>query len=49
MSDAEAWKLKRLFPDYVSVVRREYNSGTRLEVAVQWKKALEDGLNSERS
>jgi hypothetical protein len=44
MSDAEAWKFKRLFPEeYVSVVPREYNSGTRLEPRVQWQKALEDG------
>jgi hypothetical protein len=40
MSDTEACKLAKLFPDYVSVEQRKYG---RLEVTVQWKKAFEDG------
>jgi hypothetical protein len=40
MSDAEAEKLAALFPDYVSVEQRKYG---RLEVTVQWQKALRDG------
>ncbi len=47
-SDAEARKLEALFPDYVSVVQRNYKSIPRLEVMVQWKKALEDGLKQRR-
>jgi hypothetical protein len=43
MSDAEAWKLKRLYPKYVSVVDRDYKGLPRKEVVVQWKKALADG------
>lgn len=43
-SNAEARKLAELFPDYVSVVQRDYKASVpRLEVRVQWKKALEDG------
>src|SRR6516165_1816255 len=40
MSDAEARKLVDLFPRYVSVGKRKYG---RLEVTVQWQKALRDG------
>jgi len=40
MSDAEARKLADLFPRYVSVGKRKYG---RLEVTVQWQKALRDG------
>ena len=44
MSDAEAWKLKRLFPSFVSVRKPNYKTSVpRLEVTVQWKKALRDG------
>jgi hypothetical protein len=44
MSDAEARKLAELFPDYVSVVQRDYSASVpRLEVKVQWKRALEHG------
>jgi len=40
MSDAEAEKLAARFPRYVSVGKRKYG---RLEVTVQWQKALRDG------
>jgi hypothetical protein len=40
MSAAEARKLAALFPNYVSVGKRKYG---RLEVTVQWQKALRDG------
>jgi hypothetical protein len=43
MSDAEAWRLQRLYPEYVSVVDRDYKGLARKEVVVQWKKALADG------
>ena len=44
MSDAEAWKFKALFPGFVSVRKPNYKrSVPRLEVTVQWKKALRDG------
>jgi hypothetical protein len=44
MSEAEAWKLAALFPGYVSVRWHAYKtSASRLEVRVDWKKALEDG------
>jgi hypothetical protein len=48
-SDAEAYRLAELFPGYVSVTERKYQSSTpRKEVIVQWQKALEYGL-SQRS
>jgi hypothetical protein len=40
MSAAEARNLADLFPRYVSVGKRKYG---RLEVTVQWQKALRDG------
>ena len=44
MSDAEAWKLASLYPEYVSVREPNYKTSVpRLEVTVQWKKALRDG------
>jgi hypothetical protein len=44
MSDSEAAKLAELFPGYVSVVDREYETSLhRKETIVQWQKALEDG------
>ena len=44
ISNAEARKLAELFPDYVSVVQRDYNASVpRLEVVVQWQRALEEG------
>jgi len=47
MSDAEAWKFKALFPDYVSVVDHDYKTSVpRKEVKVYWKKALQDGLRN---
>ena len=43
-SNAEARKLAALFPDYVSVVQRDYKASVpRLEVKVQWQRALADG------
>jgi hypothetical protein len=47
-SNAEARKLKALFPDYVSVVQRNYKAVPRLETMCQWKKALEYGLKHRR-
>jgi hypothetical protein len=54
MLDSEAELFRSLFPNYVSITEREYNeskrkgkkreSTTRLELIVQWKRALEDGL-----
>ena len=42
-SNAEATKLAELFPDYVSIVQRDYKASIpRLEVVVQWQKALQD-------
>jgi hypothetical protein len=44
ISNSEAKKLAGLFPGYVSTVERAYKSSVpRVEVVVQWKKALEDG------
>jgi hypothetical protein len=44
-SNAEAKKLAELFPGYVSITQREYEASIpRLEVIVQWQKALQDGL-----
>ena len=44
MSDAEAWKLASLYPEYVSVREPNYKTSVpRLEVTVQWQKALRDG------
>jgi hypothetical protein len=44
ISNAEARKLAALFPDYVSVVQRDYKASVpRFEVIVQWQKALEHG------
>ena len=44
ISNAEAQKLASLFPGYVSTVEREYKASTpRIEVVIQWQKALEDG------
>ena len=48
MSDAEAWKLQRLYPEYVSVVDRDYKGLPRKEVVVQWKKALDYGKSQYR-
>jgi hypothetical protein len=45
LNDAEAVKLASLFPDYVTLVQREYKNGaSRREVIVRWKDALRDGL-----
>jgi hypothetical protein len=44
ISNNEARRLAELFPGYVSVVPHAYKvSVPRLEVVVQWRKALEDG------
>jgi hypothetical protein len=49
MSNAEARKLAELFPDYVSVVQRDYKvSVPRLEVIARWQRALEDGQRHRR-
>jgi hypothetical protein len=49
MSIAEAEKLARLYPGYVSVVERAYNSVPPTKVIVRWQKALEDGQRNQRS
>jgi hypothetical protein len=44
ISNAEARRLAELFPGYVSTVERAYKASVpRIEVVVQWQKALEDG------
>ena len=44
LSNDEAKKLAELFPGYVSVDQRDYKASvSRLEVKVQWKRALEYG------
>ena len=41
-SNADAWKLRNFFPDFVKVVEKEYKGSVkRAEVIVQWKKAFE--------
>ena len=46
MSNAEAEKLAALFPEYVSVVERNYKgSEPRVEVICRWQKALRNGLS----
>jgi hypothetical protein len=40
LSEAEAWKLAALFPEYVRVEQRKYG---RPEVRVEWKQALKHG------
>jgi hypothetical protein len=43
-SNAEAKKLEAMFPQYVSTVERAYKASLpRIEVVVQWAKALQDG------
>jgi hypothetical protein len=45
-SNADAYKLQRLHPGYVSVRKKTYKSSpARLEVICQWQKALQDGLS----
>lgn len=52
MANAEARKLAELFPNYISLVARDYKTSVpRLEVMVRWQQALADGrtnLDSER-
>jgi hypothetical protein len=49
MSNAEAERLAKLFPGYVSVVDRDYETSVpRKEVRCEWKKALDDGLKQNR-
>ena len=45
--NAEAEKLAKLFPNYVSVRDREYETSLRRkEVNVRWQKALKDGRSA---
>jgi hypothetical protein len=45
-SNADAYKLARLHPGYVSVVDKPYKASVpRKEVVCRWQKALQDGLN----
>jgi hypothetical protein len=45
ISNADAEKLAKLFPGYVTVIKKEYSASIpRLEVMVQWQKAYQDGL-----
>jgi hypothetical protein len=47
-SNADAHKLARLHPGYVSVVAKDYKASVpRLEVRCEWQKALQDGLTFE--
>jgi hypothetical protein len=47
MNNAEAEKLKRLFPEYVSLDWKEYKNGSRrIEPHCQWKIALRNGLEA---
>jgi hypothetical protein len=44
-SNADARRLAELHPGYVSTVERAYKASVpRIEVVIQWKKALEDGI-----
>ncbi len=50
LSNEEARKLERMYPAYVSTVERAYKASLpRIEVMVQWKKALEDGLRNRKA
>ncbi len=43
-SNADAYKLAALHPNYVKVTQKDYKSSIpRLEVVVQWQKAMKDG------
>jgi hypothetical protein len=49
--NSEAEKFASMYPGYVSITNRQYKeqtkeSDTRLEVIVQWQKALEDGKHA---
>jgi len=47
LSNNEAKKLAAMYPAYVSTTERKYKASVpRIEVIVQWKKALTDGLRS---
>lgn len=49
-SNAEAIRLMELFPAYVSTTERKYKASLpRVEVIVQWQKALEDGLRARKA
>ncbi len=44
MNNAEALKFQALFPNFISIAKRTYKSEiSRLEVTVQWNRALEEG------
>lgn len=50
LSNAEAKKLAAMFPGYVSTVERQYKASLpRIEVMVQWMKALEDGKRARKT
>lgn len=50
LSNAEALKLAALFPGYVTTTERAYKASLpRVEVIVQWAKALEDGQRARRA
>ena len=45
INDADCQKLVELHPDYVTAEAKTYkNSPSRLEVRVQWVKAMTDGI-----
>jgi hypothetical protein len=49
-SNAEALKLAAMYPGYVSTVERKYKvSLQRVEVIVQWMKALQDGQRARQA
>jgi len=48
-SNDDAIKLSELHPGYVSTVKKDYKASVpRVEVIVQWQKALEDGVRSRK-
>jgi hypothetical protein len=49
-SNEQAVALSHMYPDYVTITERKYKESVpRIEVIVQWKKALEDGLRNRKT
>jgi hypothetical protein len=47
MNNEEARRLAALFPQYITLADRKYQDGSnRVEVVIQWQKALEEGRNA---
>lgn len=50
LSNSEAKKLAELFPGYVTTIERKYKASLpRVEVIVQWAKALQDGQRTRQN